>query len=198
MVKKYGPYFLVFLFVAWASYHFFYNRKVPENKMALDWSELDKKKEVTGQVEAERKEPATLKTKKSREVKVHIKETLTPSEAEKFAAFDRVEQKWLANVRKIIGEKHYPTYLDMRERNEQEKMDAYKEYHDYLRQKHGDQFSYNISEDQSVREKKINTSYEKELLKLVGEETFKTYLKARDQINEESRRENKLFIQVEF
>jgi uncharacterized protein YgiM (DUF1202 family) len=86
----------------------------------------------------------------------------------------------------------------MRDRNEKEKMQAYKEYHNYLRQKYGDKFSYNITDDQSAREKQINQRYLKDLLKLIGPEKFKKYTASKDQFNEEMRRKNKESIQIEF
>ena len=115
-----------------------------------------------------------------------------------FELYDRMEKKWLNLVLNIVGSKTYPLYLEMRERNDQEKMRAYKEYHDYLRLKYGDKYSYHISEDQSIREKKINEHYMNELLKLIGEEKFKTYLKAKDNFNEESRRQSKEAMIIEF
>lgn len=117
---------------------------------------------------------------------------------EKFEEFDRQEKVWLEQVKTIIGEKNYPLYVQIREQSEKEKLMAYKEYHDYLRQKYGDKFSYNISEDQSVREKEITKRYLAQLLKLIGEEKFKHYTAARDQFNEEMRRQHKESIQVEF
>lgn len=128
------------------------------------------------------------------EVKSRVHET--PDE--KFEEFDKLEKVWLSKVQVIVGEKNYPLYLDMRNRNEKEKMQAYKEYHDYLRQKYGDNFSYNISEDQSIREKQINQRYLKELLKLIGPVQFKQYTEARDLFNESMRRQNKESIQIEF
>lgn len=119
-------------------------------------------------------------------------------ESDNFEAFDRMERTWLERVQKIIEPKLYPIYLELRERNEKEKMQAYKEFHNYLKQKYGDKFSYNISEDQSVLEKKINERYMNELLAMIGREKFMIYLKARDQFNEEMRRQGKLAIQIEF
>lgn len=123
---------------------------------------------------------------------------LVENEADNFEVFDRLENAWLKKVEVIIGEDKYPLYLDIRDRNEKEKMQAYKEYHDYLRQKYGDKFSYNISDDQSIREKKINQRYLKELLKLIGSEKFKKYIQTKDQVNDEIRRDNKNAIQIEF
>jgi uncharacterized short protein YbdD (DUF466 family) len=101
-----------------------------------------------------------------------------------FEEYDQIEKNWLLKMNNMFGEKDYQFYLDLRARNEEEKMQAYKEFHDYLRQKYGDKFSYHISDDQSVREKAINTRYTRDLLKKVGEEKFKLYLKARDEFNE--------------
>lgn len=117
---------------------------------------------------------------------------------ENFEIFDKMEKNWLQKAETIIGPEKYGLYLEMRERNDKEKMQAYKEYHEYLRQKYGDKFSYNISEDQSVREKQINQRYLKELLGLIGPEKFKLYTAGKDQLNEEMRRSNKEAIQIEF
>ena len=195
-IKKYGPYILIIIFVLWFSYKFFVERKISttgnEEKMALDWDQLDansgsKPEDV----------PASIKTKDP-ELKSREHSTLTPTEDEQFEAFDKMEKDWIASVKSIFSEKEFVIYSGMRELNEKEKAKAYKEYHDYLRKKHGDTFTYNISEDQSIREKAINQKYLKELLKVVGEEKFQTYVKARDKINEDNRKSGKEFIQVEF
>ena len=197
--KKFIPYLLILLLVGWFSYKFFVERKTPkEQSMQLDWDQLD----ANSGSKAE-KEPVTIKTQivdgpNGREQKVREFTNSTPQDDEQFAAFDEMEKKWLADVHAIVGDQFYPTYFEMRERNEKEKMQAYKEYHDYLRKKHGDNFTYNISEDQSIREKEINKRYLQELMKLIGEEKFKAYIKARDKINEDNRRNKKEFLQVEF
>jgi hypothetical protein len=108
-----------------------------------------------------------------------------------FEEYDQNEKVWLGKIETILGEKDFQYYTDLREKNDQEKMQAYKEFHEYLRQKHGDNFSYNISEDQSVREKEINTKYTRMLLKKIGEEKFKMYLNKRDEFNEELQRQSK-------
>jgi hypothetical protein len=117
---------------------------------------------------------------------------------EQFEVFDKLEAAWLLKAQEIIGADQYALYLEMRDRNEKEKMQAYKEYHNYLRQKYGDKFSYNITDDQSAREKQINQRYLKDLLKLIGPEKFKKYTASKDQFNEEMRRKNKESIQIEF
>lgn len=195
-LKKFFPYFLVVLFLGWASYKFFIERKAePEQKMTLDWDQLDAN---SGSEPLDT--PATIKKDEElvKEPKTREYTTLSQSEDEKFEAFDRMEKKWLAEVKTVIGDSNYARYLEMRELNEKEKMEAYKEYHDYLRKKYGDNFKYNISEDQSIREKKINQKYLQELMELIGKEKFQAYIKARDKINEENRRNGKEFIQVEF
>lgn len=154
--------------------------------------------------------PATLKVEQTKTTeqgkpeqkgfgpqKVRVYEK-SDSQDDRFLEFDRQEKNWLNEAKTIIGEKDYPVYLQMREQSEKEKLMAYKEYHDYLRQKFGDKFSYNISEDQSIREKDITKRYLGDLLKIIGEEKFKKYISARDQFNEKMRRENKESIQIEF
>ena len=117
-----------------------------------------------------------------------------------FDEYEKNEQEWLGKIENILSQNDYEYYLDLRKKNDEEKMKAYKEFHDYLRQKHGDNFSYNISEDQSIREKEINTRNTRELLKRIGEEKFKLYLQARDQFNAEllKKSENGSALIIEF
>jgi hypothetical protein len=117
---------------------------------------------------------------------------------EHFEEFDQAEQLWVSRVKEIIGKPHFLLYLELKKLNDEEKMLAYKEYHDYLRQKYGEHFSYNISEDQSLREKQINQRYLEKLLKIIGPDTFKSYTEAKDLFNESMRRQDKESIQVEF
>lgn len=191
--KSIIPYLLIVILIGWFSKKFFIERKTTVNSsMALDWDQLDATSGTVPQ-----KTPATLKTI---EGATHMREhsTLSKEDEDQFEMFDHMEKAWLAEVESIIGVTHFPRYLEMRESNEKEKMMAYQEYHDFLRQKFGDKFEYNISEDQSIREKKINQTYLKDLLLLVGKNKFQTYIKARDRINEENRRNNNTFIQIEF
>ena len=117
---------------------------------------------------------------------------------DQFLAFDKVEEEWVGKVEEILGVDQFSKYLEMKKNNDIEKMQAYKEYHDYLRQKYGDKFSYNISDDQSPKEKQINQRYLKDLLKLIGPIKFKSYTSAKDQLNEQVRRSNKEAILIEF
>jgi hypothetical protein len=117
---------------------------------------------------------------------------------EEFHVFDEIEKSWLLEMKEIIGSEYFVQYIDLKKNNDEEKMKAYKEHHDYLRQKYGNKFSYNISDDQSEKEKKINQRYLKNLLKIIGPAKFKMYTSAKDQFNEELRRKNKEAIQMEF
>jgi hypothetical protein len=194
ILKKATPYLLVVLFVGWFSYKFFVERKPPSQPtMALDWDQLDA---TSGSTPLPT--PATIKvdSKKNHETAASTK--LSKEEADEFRAFDEMEKKWLTSVEVLFGPTLYAKYLGLREQNEKEKGLAYQEYHDYLRAKFGDKFTYNISEDQSVREKEINQRYLKELLIIAGSNKFQAYLKERDKINEENRKNNKEFIQIEF
>ncbi len=195
-LKNAIPYLLIVLLVGWFSYKYFVERKAPlAQSMKLDWDQLD----ATSGSKPE-DVPVTLKTGDDtttpRKVREHSE--LTKDEEEQFAEYDQMEKTWLEDVKSIIGDKEFGPYLEMREINEKEKMQAYKEYHDYLRKKFGDKFNYNISEDQSVREKEINQKYLKKLLEKIGKEKFQAYLLARDKVNEKNRRQNKLFLQIEF
>ncbi len=189
---------LIVLLVGWFSYKFFVERKVrPQNQMTLDWDELDRQgMGSTGEL------PKSIRGDKSptatESEKGLSKEIGEPESEEMIAEIEAMEKVWLAEVKSIIGSQHFPTYLELKNVNEKEKLEAYNQFHEYMRKKHGDNFSYNISEDQSVQEKKVNQKYLKELLKVIGQEKFAAYLKARDKLNENYRKQNKIFLQVEF
>lgn len=185
------PYLLIAAFTGWFCYKFFVERKAPsEAPMTLDWDQLDTSGGKASKVPSTIKQEDTTSELETSNVK--------QSDEEDFHAFDEMEKTWLDSVKVVIGDSFFDRYIEMRERNEKEKMQAYKDYHDFLRKKHGDKFTYNISEDQSVREKEINQRYLKELLAMIGEIKFQQYLKLRDEINEVNRKKNKEFIQVEF
>ncbi|NOT78400.1 MAG: hypothetical protein HOP07_05290 [Bacteriovoracaceae bacterium] len=191
--KKSIPYVLVILFISWAMYKYFLERNIkPKTSLALDWESLEKseKSEKSEKLPIEKKELIPVKEKEFT--------TMSPAEKDAFNEYDIIEKKWLEIVKNNLGESFYFQYLEMREQNDKEKMSAYQEYHDYLRQKQGDKFEYNISEDQSERERKINQIYLNKLLEIIGPAKFQEYLKSRDQFNEESRRNNKEFILMEF
>jgi hypothetical protein len=207
MMKKWLPGLLILLFLGWASYRFFFTRDITKatatNSMALDWNELDATtgSKVTETPETIKVTPPAPSGEQESTVSPDnavVKTSPTAEGKDQFQEFDIIEGKWIGQVEGIIGKKNFPRYLAMRKRNESEKLVAYKAYHEYLKQKYGDNYSYNISEDQNVAEKKINQRYLQMLLRLIGEEKFQQYLKARDQINEENRRDNKEFIQIEF
>jgi glutamyl-tRNA reductase len=122
---------------------------------------------------------------------VKITERIVKNSDSNFEEYDQMEKNWLEKAENILGKKDFLYYEDLRKRNDEEKMNAYKEFHNYLRQKNGDNFSYHLSEDQSIREKTINTKYTREFIKRIGEEKFKNYLKARDEFNEGLRRKAK-------
>ncbi|MDO9182066.1 MAG: hypothetical protein Q7U04_06640 [Bacteriovorax sp.] len=182
---------LIFILVLIIAYRFIYQEiKSPTIKIVETQSDAIPK---NSQANA----PASLKVEQTslgKPVKINEQKL----NDEEFNAFDKLEENWLFAVQEIIGDEKYSQYLEMREKNEKEKLDAYKEYHDSLRQKYGDKFSYNLSDDQSSKEKKINQKYLKDLLKLIGPENFKKYTAIKDQFNEEQRRKNKASIQIEF
>jgi hypothetical protein len=196
VIKKFLPYFLIVLFLAWAGYRFFITRDIEKAKreghsLALDWDQLDA---TSGNTVKET--PATIKTSAATSSEKVFKASV--AQDEQFEAFDKVEGVWLGRVEKIIGPENFPRYTQMRFSNEKEKLKAYQDYHAFLRKKYGDKFTYNISEDQGIQEKKINQKYLKELRALIGDAKFKAYIKARDEINEQSRKEETNHLQIEF
>ena len=141
--------------------------------------------------------PASIKVGDNR---LPPKKVVYETKDDKFEEYDRIENDWLSKAHKLFSDKEFMLYQDMRKRSDQEKEKAYQAYHDYLRSKFGNNFKYNISEDNSILEKKINDRYQKELLKLVGQEKMRRYVSEREKFNEELRRnsQGKSFLIIEF
>lgn len=194
MKKRYIFLVSIIAIVSWFAFRALHAPKQTEEVVEIDSNPIVARNDnipTTLKINPKKKE-SSVTTEVTKGVRVHE----TPDES--FEAFDKLEKNWLSLAQNIIGTNHFARYIEMRDRNEKEKMQAYKEFHDYLRLKHGDNFSYNISEDQSVREKKINERYLNELLKLIGKDKFQEYTSAKDQYNEKIRRENKESIVIEF
>ena len=200
MLKKSLPYLVVIIFLGWAIFKFFSARtailaKPATAPLALDWDQVDANTNSKVQEVPETLRQGTAKGTASNSTP-HSPAAIKSDKS--FDMYDQVEQKWLDEGALIIGKKDYAAYLEMRKINEKEKLEAYRAYHESLKKKYGDKFTYNISEDQSPEERRINQSYLRRLLGLIGEEKFKRYLKARDKINEESRKNDKSFLLIEF
>jgi hypothetical protein len=160
--------------------------------IGLFWYFYQKSKVTPSFTDIEKNNPLVVFTPPTKEKIAIINKPITPAPAkvfqgadENFSQFDQIEKTWLLKMASFFNRNDYDFYNEIRNRNEEEKMEAYKEFHDYLRKKNGDNFSYHISEDQSVREKAINNKYSQVLLKRIGPEKFKMYLKTRDQFNED-------------
>lgn len=200
-IKKIIPVLFIVLFVGWFCKKFFLDREVPRSQVqTLEWSDTDIRDEFadTAQDEDNLDEHGHVHGQKDSKAEQQLKE-LTDEEAEEIIGkIEKIEQQWLSQVHTIVGDQHFEQYLKMRQRNEKEKLEAYNQYHEFLKKKYGDRYAYNISEDQSKKEKEINQNFLREFKMLIGEAKFKEYLKAKDEINKEYQKQNELFMEIEF
>ncbi len=200
--KKIIPVILIVVFIGWFCKKYFIDREVPRSQtQELNRYDLEAHDEFNEEDEAsdalDGHAHGGNDSHDSKEEKM-LKE-LTDEEAEEIIGkIEKIEQKWLDQVHTIVGDQNFEQYLKMRQRNEKEKLDAYNQYHEFLRKKYGDKYAYNISEDQSKKEKEINQNFLKEFKMLIGEAKFKDYLKAKDEINKEYQKQNELFMEIEF
>lgn len=197
--KKIIPVILIVIFIGWFCKKYFIDREVPRSQtQELNRYDLEAHEELDEEGEdSDALDGHTHGVNETKEEKM-LKE-LTDEEAEEIIGnIEKIEQKWLDQVHTIVGDQNFEQYLKMRQRNEKEKLDAYNQYHEFLRKKYGDKYAYNISEDQSKKEKEINQNFLKEFKMLIGESKFKDYLKAKDEINKEYQKQNELFMEIEF
>lgn len=175
---------ILILIIASVAVWFFFSKRIEPG------SELQPEENIVSEVKDQTSPTVILKEDKS-VVSTKKTSSLENPQDKNFDEYDKNDKIWLGKVQNVLSRNEFEFYQGLRSNNEEEKMQAYQEFHDYLRQKHGDNFSYNISEDQSIREKQINAKYTQEFLKKIGPDKFKLYLNMRDQFNEEQQRKSK-------
>jgi uncharacterized short protein YbdD (DUF466 family) len=163
----------------------YYYSQLPKSRPTISYEEIKKKRDSYIKKNPESLEihnsPTTIKV--SSETESVPQNKVYETKDEKFERFDQMEKEWDVIAKKLFGPSEYLEYVDMKEKNEKEKMEAYEAYHDYLRKKYGNNFKYNLSEDQSIREKSINDKYLNSLRKIIGDKKYIIYLKAKDDFN---------------
>ena len=123
------------------------------------------------------------------------------------AYFEKVEKDWSDKMNQLfvkelgLEAKVLQEYWKMREGYEQDKLDAFEEFHEEMIEKYGDSYTYKPSEEEQLFSAKVRQRYDQALVKLIGEDAYSKYLEARDQYNRElSEVEDKDlgFIKVDF
>jgi len=103
--------------------------------------------------------------------------------------FVKVEKDWKNKMRNMImtdfklGSEVFKQYEVLREGLERDKMEAFEEFHSYMRDKYGDNYTYNPTEDEDQFSKKLHEDYADRLRKLLGEENYKRYLEEKEREN---------------
>ena len=123
------------------------------------------------------------------------------------AYFEKVEKDWSDKMNQLfvkelgLEAKVLQEYWKMREGYEQDKLDAFEEFHEEMIEKYGDSYTYKPSEEEQLFSAKVRQRYDQALVKLIGEDAYSKYLEVKDQYNRElSEVEDKDlgFIKVDF
>ena len=121
--------------------------------------------------------------------------------------FEKVEKDWSDRMNQLFNKelglqpKALEEYYKMREGYEQDKLDAFEDFHEEMIEKYGETYSYKPSEEEKLFTEKVRERYDQALIKLVGEEAYQRYLETRDQFNRElSENDDKDlgFIKIDF
>ena len=119
----------------------------------------------------------------------------------------RVEREWAEVMEHLfirefnLTDEDFQDYKAMKEGFGEDKIEAFEEFHEEMQEKHGDAYSFKPTEEMEVFEKKILKEYQDLLRKKLGDEYFKTYLKALDDFNDKLARgakEGEPFLRMEF
>lgn len=117
--------------------------------------------------------------------------SLSPEELKKLEDnFDRVEKEWTVAMEKLfteelkLGPEGLAEYEKLREAYDQDKYQAFQEYHQKLQEKYGDNYQYNPTEQMEEFENTVLEGYQEKLKAQIGEEGMKKYMETLDQFNE--------------
>ena len=109
--------------------------------------------------------------------------------------FDRVEKEWAIEMDKLyinelkLGPDALAEYEKLREAYDQDKYQAFQEYHQRMLEKYGENYQYNPTEQMEEFENTVLESYRAKLKDQIGEEGMKKYIQALDDFNERLMRE---------
>ncbi len=121
--------------------------------------------------------------------------------------YEEVENNWFSQIEALfvgefsLKEEVIESYMDLRESYEEEKMISFQEFHDFMASKHGDQYTYNPTDDMEVFENKVADEYYEKMRALLGDDQYRRYLEVKDQFNDRLREEqdvDKLVILIEI
>lgn len=107
------------------------------------------------------------------------------------AHFEKVEKDWSDRMNQLFNKdlgldpKMLQEYYKMREGYEQDKLDAFEDFHEEMIEKYGENYSYKPSEEEKMFTAKVRERYEQALIKLIGEQAYIRYTETRDQYNRE-------------
>ncbi len=105
--------------------------------------------------------------------------------------FEKVEKDWSDRINQLMGRelglapKVIEEYWKMRKGYEQDKLDAFEDFHEEMIEKYGENYSYRPSEEEQMFSAKVRERYDQALVKLIGQDAYVRYLEVRDQFNRE-------------
>lgn len=122
--------------------------------------------------------------------------SLTPDELKELEDnFDKVEKEWAIAMDKLfteelkLGPDALAEYEKLREAYDQDKYQAFQEYHAKLQEKYGENYQYNPTEQMEEFENTVLEGYQEKLKAQIGEEGMRKYLETLDAFNERLMRE---------
>lgn len=122
--------------------------------------------------------------------------SLSPDELKELEDnFDKVEKEWAIAMDKLfteelkLGADALAEYEKLREAYDQDKYQAFQEYHAKLQEKYGDNYQYNPTEQMEEFENTVLEGYQEKLKAQIGEEGMRKYIETLDAFNERLMRE---------
>jgi hypothetical protein len=123
-------------------------------------------------------------------------EQLSEEEIEEFEEyFEAVEKNWIIQIESLfigefsLTEDKIENYLDIREGYEEEKMIAFQEFHEYMIQKHGENYTFTPTPDMEQFENKVVQTYKEKMEQFLGENNYVRYKEVLEEYNNRLRRE---------
>jgi len=140
------------------------------------------------------KRKKVLKKEKERVVEERELAVLT-SESEDI--YEQIEEGWNQLVDKIFTEDEKKSYLKLRDEYENEREEIESEYYEKVKRRSGNDFKIKITSDFGGELPKLEKKFEQLLVKKVGLEKARKYIKNRSQFNDKLMKQsfsNKAFL----
>ncbi|MBL6990552.1 MAG: hypothetical protein ISR65_12275 [Bacteriovoracaceae bacterium] len=168
-------------------------KKSKKVKKRLPRPRIRRTRQVEDEDEDAREKKKKQKLAKSKKKKVSDEAEVLKGTEEGFEEFDdyfdQVETKWIRSAKQFLQKdlkldnSTWKEYQRIRESYQEDKIDAYQEFHEYMQEKHGDSYAYDPEDPEEFFGREMRQGYLERIRGLFGEENYSRYVDLKEQYN---------------